>query len=161
MDTIIQDSEQLASGQQVITACAIVYKYIDDQPAILLAKRADTKKFLPGKYELPGGHIEFGEQIEDGLKRELMEELQLEVEVGDLLSAFTYINEVKQSHSVELLYLACPVDGSTPKLNSADHSEIRWFTRGTIHEIVDTNGSDDEEYTHILKAFDRLAAKHD
>ena len=33
---------------------------------ILLPKRASTKKFLPNVYELPGGHIDFGEDIADG-----------------------------------------------------------------------------------------------
>lgn len=49
-----QDSAIAAYGQQVITACAVVNKFINGKPSILVAKRAATKKFLPGKYELPG-----------------------------------------------------------------------------------------------------------
>lgn len=101
-----QDSAIAAYGQQVITACAVVNKFINGKPSILVAKRAATKKFLPGKYELPGGHIDYGENPEDGLKRELLEELGFDVTIGSLFAAFTYINEIKGSHSIELLYFA-------------------------------------------------------
>lgn len=155
-----QDSATPAHGQQVITACAAIYKIIEGKPAILLAKRAETKKFLPGKYELPGGHIDFGEQIEDGLAREITEELQLKVVVEDVFSAFTYVNEVKGSHSVELLYFASPIAGSEPQVNPSDHSELTWFTKGTIEHVRDINGADDIEYPHVLKAFDILESRH-
>lgn len=101
-----QDSAIAAYGQQVITACAVVNKFINGKPSILVAKRAVTKKFLPGKYELPGGHVDYGESPEDGLKRELLEELRLDVTIGSLFAAFTYINEIKGSHLIELLYFA-------------------------------------------------------
>ena len=151
-----QDSATPAHGQQVITACAVVHKLVEGIPAILLAKRSESKKFLPGKYELPGGHIDFGEQIEDGLKRELLEELELDVEVDDVFSALTYVNEVKGSHSVELLYFATPVGSSTPSLNPSDHSELQWFTSDTIDQVRDINGADDTEYPHLVKALEIL-----
>jgi 8-oxo-dGTP diphosphatase len=154
-----QDSATLARGQQVITACAAIHKVIDGKPAVLLAKRAETKKFLPGKYELPGGHIDFGEQPEEGLARELMEELQLEVVVGDVFSAFTYVNEVKESHSVELLYFAQAKEGSEPQANPSDHSELTWFTEDTIEQLRDVNGADDAEYPHVVKALELLKNK--
>ena len=72
MDT--QDSAVPTHGQQVITACAVIYRVQNGVTEILLAKRANTKKFLPNHYELPGGHIEYGEQIETGPARELKEE---------------------------------------------------------------------------------------
>lgn len=70
-----QDSATLAEGQQVITACAAIYRKGSNGHEIMVARRALTKKFLPGKFELPGGHIEFGETLVGGLCRELKEEL--------------------------------------------------------------------------------------
>lgn len=64
---------------QAITACVFLHK----DGKLFLAKRADIKKFLPGKYEVVGGHIEFGETIEEGLRREIREELHIEIELGE------------------------------------------------------------------------------
>jgi ADP-ribose pyrophosphatase YjhB (NUDIX family) len=75
MNTISHDSETLAVGQQVITACAFIHQQFDGVEKVFLPRRALTKKFLPGVFELPGGHIDFGEDIVVGLKREIMESL--------------------------------------------------------------------------------------
>ncbi len=71
MTQTAHDSETPAQGQQVITACAAIHHSFDGVVKIFVPKRAETKKFLPGVYELPGGHIDFGENIVEGLKREI------------------------------------------------------------------------------------------
>lgn len=147
-----QDSAIAAYGQQVITACAVVNKVINGKPSILVAKRATTKKFLPGKYELPGGHIDYGENPEDGLKRELLEELGLDVTIGSLFAAFTYINEIKGSHSIELLYFAQAKEGSEPTVNPEDHSGLLWVNEDNINLVEQENGSDDQELPYLKKS---------
>ena len=106
MTKISHDSETLAVNQQVITACAFIHQKIGGVEKVFLPKRAAIKKFLPGVYELPGGHIDFGEDAVVGLKREIDEELGMKVEVGDPFFVFTYTNEVKGSHSIEVIYFA-------------------------------------------------------
>ena len=44
---------------------------------VLILKRASTMHWAPSQYALPGGHIEYGEDIESGAVRELKEETQL------------------------------------------------------------------------------------
>lgn len=53
---------------------------------VLLARRAPGKAEA-GLWEFPGGKVEPGEEPEDSLRRELREELGLEVSVGPLLAA--------------------------------------------------------------------------
>ena len=84
----VHDSETLAEGKQVITACAFIHHNFDGVEKVFLPKRADTKKFLPGVYELPGGHIDFGEELVEGLKREIEEEFDIQINVGDPFYAF-------------------------------------------------------------------------
>src|SRR3989338_2555813 len=125
MNTASHDSEKPAKGQQVITACAFIHRNFDGVEKLFVPKRADTKKFLPGVFELPGGHVDFGENPVDGLKREILEELGMRANIGDPFYVFTYTNDVKGSHSIEVIYFAVFEDAIEQiNLNSADHSQF-------------------------------------
>ena len=152
------DSEVPAYGQQVITACAFIHHEFDGVTKLFLPKRAETKKFLPGKYELPGGHIDFGENLVDGLRREILEEFNVQIDVGDPFAAFDYTNEIKGSHSVEVVYFAQLVDPVEKiKLNSEDHSEFIWFDGEDYDEIIEAmGGENDPEFKNVQKGFGLL-----
>ncbi|HSX27300.1 MAG TPA: NUDIX hydrolase [Patescibacteria group bacterium] len=164
MAKVSHDSETPAHGQQVITACAFIHHEFNGVRKVFLAKRADTKKFLPGKYELPGGHIDFGEDIVDGLKREIKEELGMTVTVGEPFDAFTYENSIKGAHAVEVVYFAKfvePLEQIT--ISPEDHSKYEWFSEEEIRErhaemipvgqAIHKNGDVDAEYQAVLKGF--------
>ena len=158
MGSVNHDSETPAHGQQVITACAFITHDFDGVVKVFLPKRASTKKFLPGVFELPGGHIEYGEDIEEGLKREVREELNKEITLGEPFAVFTYINEVKGSHSVEVFYFAQFIGGIDDlKINPEDHSTYEWLSEAEVRERVQEISSDgtdqDPEYLAILKGF--------
>lgn len=153
----IHDSETPTKGQQVITACAFIYKFEDGEYKVFLPKRAETKKFLPNVYELPGGHLDFGEGLEEGLKREVKEEFGKELGVGDVFYAFTYVNEIKGSHSAEIIYFAQFVDDKEIILNPEDHSEYQWFKLEEIDKAFDaTKVIEDPEVKAIKKGFEIL-----
>lgn len=123
------DSETLAEGQQVFTACGFIWHEFDGVKKVFLAKRADSKKFLPGVWELPGGHIDYGEDLRVGLAREVVEEFGMRLLVGDVLDVFTYVNEVKKSHSIEVIYYAQFADPlENIQQNPEDHSAFGWFS---------------------------------
>lgn len=149
------DSETAAHGQQVITACAFIHKEFDGVIKAFLPKRADTKRFLPGVYEIPGGHIDFGEDIVAGLRREIREEFGIDISVGDPFASFTYTNEVKGSHSVEIIYFATFVSSLEEiELHPDDHSEYSWFAENELDKVIDANKrNDDPEIQAIKKAF--------
>ena len=133
-----------------------------------MPKRAASKQFLPGLYELPGGHIDFGEDIVAGLKREIKEELRMTLIVGDPFAVFTYQNLIKGSHSVEVIYFAQfvePIDHMS--VQPEDHSEYRWFTYDEVIKnksaIIPTEHviehEDGPEYQAILRGFELLSGK--
>ncbi|MBQ8322767.1 MAG: (deoxy)nucleoside triphosphate pyrophosphohydrolase [Clostridia bacterium] len=58
---------------------------------IFATKRGESPyKYVAHKYEFPGGKIEAGERGEDAVKRELEEELDLKVRVGNLYASHTH-----------------------------------------------------------------------
>jgi 8-oxo-dGTP diphosphatase len=158
MSKTSHDSETSANGQQVITACALIHHTFDGVIKVFLPKRADTKKFLPSVYEIPGGHIDFGENIVDGLKREVREELNVDINVGDPFYVFDYKNEIKGSHSIEVVYFATLV-GSPENitLNPEDHSGFEWVGESELEKVkTASKDSDDPEFIALKKAFSLL-----
>ena len=63
----------------------IIYK----KDKVLICRRSPIES-LAGMWEFPGGKHERGETHKECLQRELMEELEIEVEIGDLLTNYKY-----------------------------------------------------------------------
>ncbi|HAU99126.1 MAG: hypothetical protein UX04_C0001G0178 [Microgenomates group bacterium GW2011_GWF2_45_18] len=155
MPKTIHNSETPAQGEQIITACAFIHHNFSGIEKVFLPKRAPTKKFLPNVYELPGGHIEYGENIVSGLQREIREEFGMNNIIGDPFYVFTYTNDIKGSHSIEVIYFATfadPIDMIT--LNPEDHATFGWFAEFEISNIAHENNRDgDLEIKAIMKGF--------
>lgn len=144
--------------QQLITACAFVHHKINGEDKVLLMKRSDNSPFLPGVWELPGGHIEPGEDIVDGLRRELREECKLECRVGDPFACFTYYNQAKNSDSVEVIYFATFTDQIENLMINPEHSEYGWYGAGELDQILIGKDSDDPELKAIRRGFSLLSS---
>lgn len=155
MTKISHDSEVPAHGQQVITACAFIHANVDGVTKIFLPKRAATKKFLPDVYELPGGHIDYAEDIISGLEREITEEFGVTVAVGDPFAAFTYTNKIKGSHSLEVVYFArLKTEPEKITIHPEDHSTFGWFAENELELVYSQQkGRDDVEFRVIRKGF--------
>ena len=155
---ISHNSEIPAKGQQVITACAFIFHNFDGVKKVFLPRRAKTKKFLPDVFELPGGHIEYGEDIVDGLKREIREEFEMEIEVGEPFAVFTYMNKIRCTHSIEVIYLAqFQGDIKNVRINPADHSEYLWLAEDELPRAYTENKKEiDSEFQAIQKGFGKI-----
>jgi 8-oxo-dGTP diphosphatase len=88
---------------------------------VLAAYRPD------GGWEFPGGKVEPGETDEQAAVREIREELDLEIKVGDSLGPGVDISPDYRLH----VYLAAAVAGD-PVLR--EHSELRWFGPAELDE---------------------------
>lgn len=95
--------------------------------AILLIRRG-TEPGL-GKWSVPGGSMEIGETIEEAVKREVLEETGLVIDVGDLAGVSNLI--VKQDdtilfHYILLDYFAVVVSGVA--VPATDAVECKWVS---------------------------------
>ena len=81
---------------------------------VVLIKR--KRPPLAGSWSLPGGVVELGESLRDGLRRELREEIGIEVQVGPLLELFDRITRdgdgMVRYHYILADYLCRPVAGA-------------------------------------------------
>jgi 8-oxo-dGTP diphosphatase len=103
---------------------------------LLIVKHSIESKF----YAIPGGHLEWGEEIQEALKREVVEELGIEPQIGRLL----YINnftEEDERQSIEFFfeitnakdYLDIDNLGGTHKFELV---EIKWASKEDNYNIL-------------------------
>jgi ADP-ribose pyrophosphatase YjhB (NUDIX family) len=87
--------------------------------------------------------------------REIDEEFGAQVEIGDPFFVFTYTNDIKKSHSIEVVYFTRFVsDLGRLTLNPEDHSEFGWFAEDELEKATSpTKGLDDIEFQAIRKGF--------
>lgn len=101
-----------------LTVRGIIKK--DDE--ILIVKRHPKSKTDPEMWELPGGKVEKGEHFADALVREIKEETDLDVEVGDFCDAVQ--NDYSHKRTVQLMMYLNDVEGQV-KI-SEEHTEYMW-----------------------------------
>jgi len=118
---------------------------IVDGGRVLLVRR-DTEP-LRGEWSLPGGMLELGERLREGVRREALEETGMEVEPREVLdvfdSIFTDALGRTQYHYVLIDYLCWPVSGEARP--GSDVSDVRWVglsalpamgLRETVEQVV-------------------------
>jgi 8-oxo-dGTP diphosphatase len=106
----------------VPAAAALV---VDEAGHLLLARRAVEPD--AGLWDTPGGFLDEGEQPRDGLRRELLEEAGVQVEIGDFFGMYLdrYGNGEDAPYVLNLVWHAAIVGG---ELEAADDvSELAWF----------------------------------
>ncbi len=101
---------------------------IRDQAGQILIDRRRQEGLLGGLWEFPGGKVEPGETIEACIKREIQEELGIEIEVGDRLIV---IDHAYSHFRVTLNVHNCRHVRGEPQPIECD--EVRWVTLDEIH----------------------------
>ena len=84
-----------------------------------------------GLWEFPGGKVEAGETDAVALRREMVEELALHVEVGDCLG------EVRHDYGdvvIRLVAYACSVSSGEPVVR--EHSEVAWVDASGLRDLI-------------------------
>ena len=101
----------------VNVACAIILH----EGKILVAQRGEQMS-LPLKWEFPGGKLKDGESAESCIVREILEELEIEIEVIERLndSMFHY-----ETISVNLIPFICNYRAGEIRL--IEHKEVKWL----------------------------------
>ena len=92
----------------------------------LIVHRSKQNDYMPGKWDLPGGTVEFGEDPIFALEREIGEEVSLKVRNPQLSSIFSFISKPAR-HQLQIIY-KCDYLGGQVELNPEEHDDFKWVT---------------------------------
>lgn len=99
----------------------------NDTGKILLLKRSQNAKNEKGKWEAPGGAVDFWEKREDAIKREAKEELGIKIEIVGLLDAVDELLRHDKQHWVSTPFI-CRIKRGKPRIMEPNKfDDIGWF----------------------------------
>jgi 8-oxo-dGTP diphosphatase len=117
-------SVRLVEPRFTVTAGAVV---VDDKGRVLLLKHV----FRAGSgWGVPGGFIERGEQPEDAIRRELREEIGLELEEAEL----AFVRTLKRPAQVEIIFRCRPRGTTGAQSLEINHAE--WYALDALPEAL-------------------------
>jgi|SRR3990167_834996 len=102
--------------------------------------------------DFPGGKIQEGEtSLNDSLKREVREETNLEIKIGDAFAtwSFEFPPDHRNKGAVFLVGYKCTYISGEVEL-SDEHNNFRWVTKDTYHDLDDRS----EYFQALDKYFD-------
>lgn len=100
---------------------------------VLIVQRANDDEIGGGTWECVGGKIEFGEDLESALVREIKEEVGLNVTVENILYATTF--KTSPTRQVVILTYLCSGNGNDIFL-SKEHIDYRWATKDQLRLLL-------------------------
>lgn len=115
---------------KIIKVVAAVIKSLNDKgQTIILSTQRGYAEFKDS-WEFPGGKIENGETPQEALKREIMEELDTQIEVGTLIDTIEY--DYPDFHLSMDCFWCEIVRGN---LVLKEHENAKWLTKEQLQDV--------------------------
>ena len=113
----------MSSSKKTVEVVAAVIHWGE---AVLCVQRGKSHRaYISEKWEFPGGKLEAGESQEQGLRREIEEELKMIVRVGDRL---TTVRHGYPDFDLVMHAFLCSVEGAhRPEPTLTEHINMRWM----------------------------------
>jgi len=105
---------------------------IENQQVLTMQYKYDGQEI----YNLPGGNLELGEYLSEALSREMQEELDIEVAVGEMILVGEVYFEDRKKHTLHLLFEG-KITAGIPKLNPNETSAlgIKWLNMSDLEKV--------------------------
>lgn len=145
------NNEEVKGRQQQVAVGGVI---IDRRGRVLVVRRPSTEEVLPGFFELPSGKKELGESTVSALKREIKEEVGLDIFEAQPFDLFDYEVEkpefVRETTQINFLVR---LDAEDPKITLTEHDLYQWLERSDLSLLKIS----DKTRETIEKAFSLLA----
>ena len=115
---------------KTIRVVAAVIKTIDEKGNIQFFVTQRGYGEFKDKWEFPGGKIEDGETAEEALKREILEELDMKISVGNRIKTVEY--DYPTFH-LSMDCFICEIEEGTPILK--EHEAARWLDKSSLTSV--------------------------
>lgn len=103
---------------------------------VLLKKRSKNSKNEIGKWEKPGGAIDYGEKSLKAMKREIREEVNIKISIWGLLPHTDHILKKEKQHWMALNYLADYESGELKNMEPDKCDELSWFALNKLPKKI-------------------------
>lgn len=133
-----------------------IYRIVREDSKILLVQQPKPRGVFPGKYDFPGGGVEFGETLEEALRREFLKELNATFQIMEADKNLTAVTDVaadqmKEPFGFYQIGLLYHIQGlqfldSPPSHKILDYS---WVT--FTHLTKDNSSALLWQYKHLLE----------
>ena len=135
--------------QKIMIGVGAVIK--DRTGRILLVKHIPERGgFWQDKWICPGGELELGETIEDGIRREVKEETQLEIDLVKPLSPFDRVVRSNGDVSLHVIYIDYEARVTGGKLKpGSDINKAIWVETERIPQIWEELHDDTKRLLHV------------
>jgi mutator protein MutT len=100
---------------------------LNEKGQVFLAKRSQNAKNERGFWETPGGAVEYGETLEEAMRREIREEYGVEVKIVEQYPAADHIIPEDKQHWVATTFLVTLKKGVPKILEPRKCDQIGWF----------------------------------
>lgn len=124
----------------------VVKGFILNNGKALIIKRAADVRVGGGTWELTGGKINFGEDLEAALVREINEEVGLKVKIAKILFASSIQESARQ---IILLTYLCKCEDNKVVL-SKEHTDFKWVRKEQLKRLLPANIINDFEKNHVF-----------
>ena len=123
-----KDGVQRKQMKTVRVVAAVICDSLQEKKSIFATARGYGE--FKGQWEFPGGKIEAGETPQQALEREIQEELDTKIKVGDLIETVEY--DYPTFHLLMDCFWCEVVDG---QLKLLEAKEARWLSKDTLHSV--------------------------
>jgi 8-oxo-dGTP diphosphatase len=132
-------SESQAPRRLIRVVAAVIQK---NERYLITQRRPNA--VLPLMWEFPGGRVEEGEQDADALRREVLERLGADIDVGQLIS---FVSHPYEHYTVDLHLYECKL--KSENLHAKAVNDFKWVTSSEFDQYTFTP-ADEASMTKLL-----------